>query len=131
MDQPPNVSVSHGPPESPGATCISRAVGDGVPSLLKKESFGLSKSTASCPFLVLWRVENIGSRREAASSLDNRFIVDLAVQIAVSQEDESLARARLALLQAIDAPEFYLHRASNVELTFGNTRGLGGRPVGG
>lgn len=83
----------------------------------------IKRELAACYF-IMGDVERAASTLSEVlnSNLDNRFIVDLSVQIAVSQENEPLARQRLALLKAVDAPEFYLHRVSNVELTFGNTR---------
>ncbi|WP_354079843.1 tetratricopeptide repeat protein [Constrictibacter sp. MBR-5] len=51
---------------------------------------------------------------------DNRYVVDLQVQIAVRQKDEETARSRLATLEAVDRREFYLHRLSTVEYAFGN-----------
>ena len=53
---------------------------------------------------------------------DNRYVVDLAVQIATQRRDEPAARTALARLKLVDEPEFYLHRLSRVEMAFGKTR---------
>ncbi len=59
---------------------------------------------------------DIARKSEAA----NRFIIDLLVQIATHQNDESAARENLRALSALDGPTFYKHRLSTVELAFGN-----------
>lgn len=52
--------------------------------------------------------------------VDNRFFVDLSVQIATSQRDEPTARQELARLEIIAKPVYYYHRLSRVEFAFGN-----------
>jgi tetratricopeptide (TPR) repeat protein len=51
---------------------------------------------------------------------DNRFVVDLEIQIATKERDEATAVGRLALLEAMDDPEFYYHRRSTVLAAFGH-----------
>lgn len=51
---------------------------------------------------------------------DNKFAIDLAIQIATALHDETSARAGLDKLELIDDPSFYYHRLSRVELAFGN-----------
>ncbi len=52
---------------------------------------------------------------------DNRYIVDLQIQIATSQRDEETARSRLKILEAVDDTPYFLHRLSTVEYAFGET----------
>lgn len=51
---------------------------------------------------------------------DNPYIVDLQVQIATKEGDKKAAVEGLALLEALDEPEFYHHRRSTVLAAFGN-----------
>lgn len=51
---------------------------------------------------------------------DNRFVVDLQIQIATRQGDEETAKDRLAILEQVDTVEFYQHRRSIVEYSFGD-----------
>lgn len=51
---------------------------------------------------------------------DNRFIIDLQIQIAVRRRDEITAVEKLVLLEIMDAPEFYHHRRSTVLASFGH-----------
>jgi tetratricopeptide (TPR) repeat protein len=51
---------------------------------------------------------------------DNKYVIDLWVQIATKQGNEASARERLAQLEAIDGSGFYFHRLSIVEATFGD-----------
>ena len=60
---------------------------------------------------------------DAALSLDsdNRFLVDLGIQLATVTGNEMDARKNLDRLKLIDNESFYLHRLSRVELAFGHT----------
>ncbi len=49
---------------------------------------------------------------------DNRFLVDLWVQILTSQGNEEGARQALDRLELIDTPMYYHHRASRIALAF-------------
>lgn len=51
---------------------------------------------------------------------DNRYVVDLQIQIAVERNDESGARKQLDILRSVDREAFFYHRASTVEYAFGN-----------
>ena len=50
---------------------------------------------------------------------ENRYVVDLQIQIATHQGDEDTARSRLEVLKIVDHEPFYLHRLSTVEYAFG------------
>lgn len=52
---------------------------------------------------------------------ENRFLVDLKIQIAIAEKQEQDARAALVQLEAIDSEAFVWHRLSTVELRFGNS----------
>lgn len=49
---------------------------------------------------------------------DNRYVVDLEIQIAVKTGDRKRAEDRLVTLRLIDDEHFYLHRKSTVEYRF-------------
>ncbi len=49
---------------------------------------------------------------------DNRYVIDLQVQIAIRQGDAEVAQRKLESLQQVDKEEFYYHRKSTVELMF-------------
>ncbi|HMU49766.1 MAG TPA: TIR domain-containing protein [Geminicoccaceae bacterium] len=50
---------------------------------------------------------------------DNRYVIDLQIQIATKQRDENAARTKLRLLSSLDQRQYYLHRLSTVEFAFG------------
>lgn len=52
--------------------------------------------------------------------IDDRFVLDFAVQLATKRGNEALARERLDALRRVDEESFYHHRLSCVELKFGN-----------
>jgi tetratricopeptide (TPR) repeat protein len=63
------------------------------------------------------------AKRYLASALagkDNRIALDLAIQIAAREKNESEARAALVRLEALEKEAFFKHRLSTVELRFGN-----------
>ncbi|MDY8045212.1 hypothetical protein UY416_02760 [Paenibacillus polymyxa] len=49
---------------------------------------------------------------------ENRFIVDLQIQIYLKEKNEEKAREKLSILKNIDSPSYYLHRCSTVEYQF-------------
>lgn len=49
---------------------------------------------------------------------DNRFIVDLQIQIYLKEKDEERAREKLSILKDLDSKSYYLHRCSTVEYQF-------------
>lgn len=53
---------------------------------------------------------------------DNRFVVDLSIQIAIREGDETTARSGLERLSALDTESFVKHRLSTVELRFGSAK---------
>lgn len=53
---------------------------------------------------------------------ENRFLIDLKVQIAIAEGKEQEARQGLVQLEAMDSEAFVWHRLSTVELRFGNYR---------
>jgi len=63
------------------------------------------------------------AKRYLASALagkDSRIALDLAVQIATREKNESEARNALAKLEAVEQEAFFKHRLSTVELRFGH-----------
>lgn len=53
---------------------------------------------------------------------ENRFLVDLKIQIAIAERQEKDAREALVQLEAIDSEAFVWHRLSTVELRFGSSK---------
>ncbi len=76
---------------------------------------------AAC-YLGLDDLENAYRHIELAQErqVDNKYIVDLSIQIACKRRDEETARRLLPLLSDIDDPAFAKHRWSRVEYIFGN-----------
>jgi len=56
----------------------------------------------------------------ALAAKDNRIALDLAIQIATREKNESEARSALAKLEGVEQEAFFKHRVSTVELRFGN-----------
>ncbi len=54
------------------------------------------------------------------AEFDNRFVVDLKIQIAVARHDDQTARQQLEVLKVVDEPAHYEHRRSTVELASGD-----------
>jgi len=83
----------------------------------------LHREIASCYFLLgdlpkaKQYVENGLRIRE------NRFLIDLKIQIAIAEKQEQAAREGLVQLEVIDSESFVWHRLSTVELRFGNNKG--------
>ncbi|WP_040851450.1 TIR domain-containing protein [Nitrosospira lacus] len=57
-----------------------------------------------------------------ATNKDNRFVVDLSIQIAIREGDEQAARSGIEKLAVLDVEPFVKHRLSTVELRFGNIK---------
>jgi tetratricopeptide (TPR) repeat protein len=65
----------------------------------------------------------VGAKRYLAPALagkDNRIALDLAIQIATREKNESEARDALAKLEAVEQEAFFKHRLSTVEMRFGH-----------
>jgi tetratricopeptide (TPR) repeat protein len=56
---------------------------------------------------------------QAMAIEENRFIVDLSIQISTQEGDEATARSGLLKLQSLDTERFVKHRLSAIELRFG------------
>ncbi|CAI6085629.1 TIR domain-containing protein [Cohnella sp. JJ-181] len=54
----------------------------------------------------------------AGQDFDNRYIVDLQIQIYMKEGDQEKAREKLLILKDIDSLSYYLHRLSTVEYQF-------------
>ena len=85
-----------------------------------RRGVAVHRELADCYF----RVGNIEAARKhidvaQTNDSENRFIVDLQIQIAIQQKDETTARSRLAMLKVVDNDPFYFHRLSTVEYAFG------------
>jgi len=64
----------------------------------------------------------VEAKRYLASALagkDNRIALDLAIQIATREKNESEARGALVKLEALEQEAFFKHRVSTVEMRFG------------
>ncbi len=57
--------------------------------------------------------------RASRNGYDNPYVVDLRIQIATKERDETAAVEGLAVLEALDEAEFYHHRRSTVLAAFG------------
>lgn len=97
---------------------------DAYENSIKRGRTGVAvhRELADCYF----RVGEIGKARLHIDKAqerdpDNRYIVDLLIQIATSQRDEAAARSKLEILQTVDSLPFYYHRLSTVELAFHKT----------
>lgn len=80
----------------------------------------IHRELAQC-YLSLNLIDEAKDHITRASRLgsDNPYVVDLRVQIATRERDEKTAIEGLALLEALDEPEFYHHRRSTVLAAFG------------
>lgn len=82
----------------------------------------ISRELAYCYFLngdYDPAADYIREARELQS--DNRFLVDLAAQIAIARHDRESAKEDLAILHVIDEPIYYYHRLSTYEREFGTS----------
>ncbi len=86
---------------------------------LGRRGVALSRELALCYFVINDQVSASRYIEEAiAGHGDNRYVVDLWVQIATRKGDEQAARQGLGRLEVLDNPLYYLHRLSRVELAF-------------
>lgn len=87
---------------------------------LGRTGAALKREIASCYFHLDQIPEAKKYVLEAmASNKDNRFVIDLAIQIAVREGDEEAARSGLENLMVVDVESFCKHRLSTIELKFG------------
>lgn len=87
---------------------------------LGRTGAALKREIASCHF----HLDQIPEAKKyiveaMATQTDNRFVIDLSIQIAIREGDEQGARTNLAKLQVVDAEPFCNHRLSTIELRFG------------
>lgn len=82
----------------------------------------IHRELAQC-YLSLGQIDDAKEhiKRAARMNRDNPYVIDLQVQIATKERDEEAAVQGLALLEALDEPEFYHHRRSKVLATFGKS----------
>ncbi len=85
-----------------------------------RKGLAVHREIADCYF----RSNNLSKAREhidIAQTIepDNRFVIDLQIQIATNQRDERTAREKLDILKIVDTKAFYHHRLSTVEYAFG------------
>lgn len=80
----------------------------------------IQRELAQC-YLTLDMVDEAKSHigRASRNGYDNPYVVDLRIQIATKERDEAAAVEGLAILEALDEPEFYHHRRSTVLAAFG------------
>jgi len=87
---------------------------------LGRTGAALKREIASCYFHLDQIPEAKKYVLEAmASKKDNRFVIDLAIQIAMREGDELGARSGLENLVVVDVESFCKHRLSTIELRFG------------
>lgn len=88
-----------------------------------RRGVAIQRELALCYFLIN-NYEEAKTYLEGAEALqsDNRYLVDLQIQIAVRLQDFNAALVKLAILKEIDKEEFYLHRKSTVELASGDVK---------
>ncbi len=86
-----------------------------------RKGAAVKRELASCYL----RIDDIGTANKHISDVlesqyDNRYILDLAVQISMKMGDEAETRSRLSQLKIVEDRGFYLHRLSTTEARFGN-----------
>ena len=90
---------------------------------LGKRGVAISRELALCYFIL---GDEQGASKYIEEALerhgDNRYVVDLWIQIATRKGDERAARQGLGRLEILDKPLHYLHRLSRVEFAFGHLR---------
>jgi tetratricopeptide (TPR) repeat protein len=88
---------------------------------LGRRGVAISRELALCYFIL---GDQEGASKYIQEAIerhgDNRYVVDLWIQIATRRGDEKAARQALARLEVIDKPLHYFHRLSRVEFAFGN-----------
>lgn len=88
---------------------------------LGRTGAALKREIASCYFHLDQIPEAKKYVLEAMNSKkDNRFVIDLAIQIAMREGDEQAARSGLENLMVVDVESFCKHRLSTIELRFGS-----------
>ncbi|HBO3036072.1 TPA: toll/interleukin-1 receptor domain-containing protein [Pseudomonas aeruginosa] len=86
-----------------------------------RRGISLYREIASCYFLL---GDLANAKRYVENGLrirENRFLVDLNIQIAIAEKQEKAARESLVQLEMIDSEAFVWHRRSTVELRFGSS----------
>lgn len=84
-----------------------------------RRGISLYREIASCYFL-LGDLPNAKQYVEDGLRVkENRFLLDLKIQIAITEKQEEAAREGLVQLEALDSEAFVCHRLSTVELRFG------------
>jgi len=88
---------------------------------LGRRGAAVGRELAHCYFMV-GDLENANRRLQEVlrRHADNRYVVDLWVQIATEMGDIDRAREALQRLEVLDKEEFYLYRKSRVEWRFAN-----------
>lgn len=79
----------------------------------------LYRELANCYFLAGNLTKAKQYMDQGLAIRENRFLVDLKIQIAIAENQEADARRGLAQLEAIDSEAFVWHRLSTVEMRFG------------
>jgi tetratricopeptide (TPR) repeat protein len=82
----------------------------------------LYREVASCYFLLGDLPKAKQYVEDGLRIRENRFLVDLKIQIAIAEKQEKTAREGLVQLEAIDSEAFVWHRLSTVELRFGSSK---------
>lgn len=85
-----------------------------------RRGLAIHRELALC-YVVTGAHDEARKHLDAAENIqsDNRYIIDLQIQIAIRQGDSDVAKRKLELLHQVDKEEFYYHRKSTVELMFG------------
>ncbi len=100
-------------------------LGDAIASYLEAENLGRSGVTvkrelAMCYYLNDQLTEANQYILEAMEIKEDRFVVDLFIQISTREGNENQARKGLAKLEPLDSPAYVKHRLSTIELRFGD-----------
>lgn len=100
---------------------LTNAIG----SFLEAERLGrtgitIKRELATCYYLSNQLNEARRYTSEALAIREDRFLVDLSVQIATREGNETEARAGLVKLESLDVAAYAKHRRSTVELYFGH-----------
>ena len=92
-----------------------------APECAGSRSIAIHREIAVCYFALgnyAQAQEHIATAEERQP--DNRYLIDLSVQIACAQRDEASARRLLNLLEQVDRPAFAAHRRSRIADIFGD-----------
>lgn len=85
-----------------------------------RKGFSLYREIASCYFLLNDLPKAKQYIAEGLHKKENKFLVDLKIQVAIAEQQESDAREALVQLEHLDSEAFVWHRLSTVELRFGS-----------